>query len=599
MKKFYLFSRGFLKADSCFFLPLFRRGLGGGFLPSLTERGRGRGLLGVCLLLAFMLFSVNGIMAQTIICVDSSWSGSENGTPSNPYRTIQAAVEAASNGSIIKVAKGTYSEAVQISEKKVQLLGGFAGSGDFNSANPQTNQTIISGTSAAPCIKVKIVDTEVSGSMIINGFTIRNGERGIELDNDGWSEHLDNITIENNIIENNGLQSDEQFGGGIGLTGKNVTIQNNVIRNNKSGRGAAIGVCGGKPPVNFLIANNRIETNTGYADHAGGVNIDGTGTVTGNIFDGNVAAKDLNYGWGGAILIFAPSLTATTEVTLSYNVYRNNFAPSRGGAVFVDDRATVRMEHELLYNNKTTEASGSAIYVDEDWEHNPSVLYMNHCTVWGNTTDAYNGAALFVQMSDTHIENCIFWNNGKDFELFEGGTLTVNYTLTQQGFAGVGNISSDPLFADTSIGDFHVKSINGRFDPQTGQFVNDNVNSPAIDAGNPSSDYSNEPLPNGGRVNLGCYGNTAEASKSPLGGIDENRQNLWTLYPNPANESLTIENLPSGSLINISDISGKTVYSSEIKNEKITISTANFENGVYIIQIINNNVTCRKLVVSR
>ena len=36
-----------------------------------------------------------------------------------------------------------------------------------------------------------------------------------------------------------------------------------------------------------------------------------------------------------------------------------------------------------------------------------------------------------------------------------------------------------------------------------------------IDAGEQSSNYTNEPLFNGGRVNMGAYGNTIYASKSP------------------------------------------------------------------------------------
>jgi len=545
----------------------------------------------------FLLFS------QNQICVDGSSTATESGTPSNPYKTIQKAINNAANGDLIKVAKGTYSEAVQITEKKVELIGGYAGSGNFDASDPQTNVTIISGTSAAPCIKVRIVDAAISGTLKIRGFTIRNGQRGIELDNDGWSENLNNIVIGYNIIENNGLENTLQHGGGIGLTGKNVTIQYNVIRNNKSGRGAAISSWN-TPPDNFLIVSNRIENNTGYDDHAGGINIVGKGTIIGNTFVGNVAAKNYTYGWGGAIVIFCPSETVDTDVTLSFNTYYNNYAPSRGGAVFVDDRAIVRMEHELLYNNKTTSGSGSAIYVDADWIPNPSVLYMNNCTVYGNTTNAYNGAALFVQGSKVEIENCIFWNNGFDFEKVDEGslqaTLSVKYSLTEKGFTGTGNISADPLFADASKGDFHLLSAGGRYNPATGQFVKDNVTSPAIDAGNPASVFSNEPMPNGGRVNLGCYGNTAEASKTPEGRIDDNTQTSWKVFPNPAKESITISDLPIGSRLDVFDITGKKVYSSDINNEQFTLSTVNFENGVYFVEITHNGaVSNRKIVVNK
>ncbi len=60
--------------------------------------------------------------------------------------------------------------------------------------------------------------------------------------------------------------------------------------------------------------------------------------------------------------------------------------------------------------------------------------------------------------------------------------------------------------------DYHVKSEFGRYN---GRFwVNDTITSPCVDGGYLSSDYHNEPVPNGGRVNIGVYGNTPEASKS-------------------------------------------------------------------------------------
>jgi len=48
--------------------------------------------------------------------------------------------------------------------------------------------------------------------------------------------------------------------------------------------------------------------------------------------------------------------------------------------------------------------------------------------------------------------------------------------------------------------------------------MTDKVTSPCIDAGDPMSPIGLEPFPNGGMINMGAYGGTAEASKSYFGG---------------------------------------------------------------------------------
>jgi len=60
---------------------------------------------------------------------------------------------------------------------------------------------------------------------------------------------------------------------------------------------------------------------------------------------------------------------------------------------------------------------------------------------------------------------------------------------------GQGNLAFSPCFVDVPNQDFHLRSW-----------------SPCIDAGDPASPFANEPEPNGGRVNLGAYGNTPEAA---------------------------------------------------------------------------------------
>ncbi|MBU1694035.1 MAG: right-handed parallel beta-helix repeat-containing protein [Verrucomicrobia bacterium] len=83
------------------------------------------------------------------------------------------------------------------------------------------------------------------------------------------------------------------------------------------------------------------------------------------------------------------------------------------------------------------------------------------------------------------------------------------------------SLSHEPLFYDPAAGDFHPRSSAGRYDPFTGAFAGDTTNSPLIDTGHPSWPFAEESGTNGARINIGLYGNDAQASRS--------RTNAWLL----------------------------------------------------------------------
>ena len=86
-----------------------------------------------------------------------------------------------------------------------------------------------------------------------------------------------------------------------------------------------------------------------------------------------------------------------------------------------------------------------------------------------------------------------------------------------------GNINIDPKFATDGYwnlnqwfsGDYHLMSMIGRWDPVSENWVVDAEQSPCIDVGDPDGSFTLEAAPNGNRINMGAYGNTAQASKSP------------------------------------------------------------------------------------
>ena len=88
-----------------------------------------------------------------------------------------------------------------------------------------------------------------------------------------------------------------------------------------------------------------------------------------------------------------------------------------------------------------------------------------------------------------------------------------NIEIWMDGGYGTGCIQLNPLFVDVENDDYHLQSTLGSW--HDGEWSADAHDSPCIDAGDPADAYGNEPRPNGGRINMGAFGNTIEASMGP------------------------------------------------------------------------------------
>ena len=140
-------------------------------------------------------------------------------------------------------------------------------------------------------------------------------------------------------------------------------------------------------------------------------------------------------------------------------------------------------------NSIFTNASGAAVNV-----------LGNARVVLENTTLTANDVGVWASAtSSVQISNSIISGNTTD-DLVGVPQAALAYSLTgDASFAGFnGNINADPLFVDPLNRDYHLQPV-----------------SPAVDAGDSGSDSSLEPASAVSRINMGRYGNTAEAAVSP------------------------------------------------------------------------------------
>jgi hypothetical protein len=201
------------------------------------------------------------------------------------------------------------------------------------------------------------------------------------------------------------------------------------------------------------------------------------------------------------------------------------------GAIYCE-AASPTIANCLIVGNRCTGPEGAAIYCTDS-----SAIFTN-CTIADNRA-GQQGAALAMVDSGVILANSIVWGNYPTDVLASGSVEpSITYTDIVGQRAGPGNIDADPMFAraghwanrnDPNLvagpddatavwigGDYHLRSQAGRWDPTIRTWVQDDASSPCIDGGDPVGPVGREPSPNGGIVNAGAYGGTAQASKSAV-----------------------------------------------------------------------------------
>jgi len=290
----------------------------------------------------------------------------------------------------------------------------------------------------------------------------------------------------------------------------------------------------------FSVLTNDCHHNNGYW----GLDTDVSGPVKGNVVHENTGGGLHASGSSGAVgnQVYLNGATGLQldEGTAQYNVVYGN----GGDGVHVGG-SPATIQNNLIYSNST---SGTGYY-------NINVPSCQYCSVLveNNTLDDGNGLYLDLggSFQTATVRNNIIWARGdgqyafwvdnpplgpsiltSDYnDLYATDGATPGYWLGPRTtlhrwqsvtLRDLHSLSLDPLFVSTTNSpNFHLRSTYGSYKGPPfnasgcGTFTSDANFSFCIDGGDPASPFANECPTNGCRVDLGAFGNTADASQSP------------------------------------------------------------------------------------
>ncbi|UCG50243.1 MAG: right-handed parallel beta-helix repeat-containing protein [Phycisphaerales bacterium] len=488
-------------------------------------------------------FDLDGraVERSSIIYVDGDAAGANNGSSwADALLYLQDALMVALGDDEIRVAEGVYRPDDFVLSRRpnmgrretfglksgVTIRGGYAGFGesDPDARDIELYETVLSGDLAGDDIEVEDVDLETLYWLMANTRWDDNCYTVVTGSGTDDSAVLDGFTITGGHAngERSGQCPDYDYrqGCGAGMYNEwgNPTVVNCTFRRNVAA--GAYGAYGGgvfNLNSSLSLRGCRFIENLVYGANvssAGGAmhSINSDVVVEGCVFRGNEATGyDSDY-CGGAIS------NLKSRLEMSDCSFTDHCSP--GGTLHSEQNSMVSLNRCLLAGN-----SGVIFF-------SGGRLRLANCTFAGNENTVYGDN--WQTTTTLEAANCIFRDNLSNAPAGSWSQIEVSFSNVQGGFEGEGNIDVDPCFAQAGYwddngtptypwddfwtgGDCHLKSQAGRWDPSLGMWVRDEATSPCIDAGDMTTPVGHEPFPNGGIVNMGAYGGTAEASKSYFG----------------------------------------------------------------------------------
>lgn len=445
--------------------------------------------------------ALSGVPAQTgsafhTVC--------ESGQPTCDFSSIQAAVDAANSGDLIKVASGIYTgvnkrpappdygywttvtQTVYIS-KELTIQGGYDPS--FGEPpDPGANPTIIDANGDG---RVALINGPLS--VTLSGLELQGGvnnglggdsECGLEEDPGpgcDWGGALfssgASLTIDDSRLIGNTTGG---IGGGIFASGGSLTISNSQIISNVSGEiGGGVFLWDGEVMIaDSIFVNNQSSVGGGASlpSSSGEVarttfseNKGGRGGAVWLCFGGEITFEDnlftKNVGENGGVF----NMCSSSHAILNRNWLTGNLA-DLGGGIFFDFRSSAEIANTIIAGNIVTE-TGAGIYMRQD-----SHGHLIHTTIADN--GGGDGSGIYLEYGSLVLTNTIIASQTVGVQVQADSAINMDYTLWGDGawangvdwagdghiVTGIVNFWGDPAFVQPSDDNYHIGEDSAAID---------------------------------------------------------------------------------------------------------------------------------------
>ncbi|WP_079474169.1 right-handed parallel beta-helix repeat-containing protein [Marinococcus halophilus] len=347
--------------------------------------------------------------------VSTDGNDSNDGSRSDPLRTLDAASEQTEPGMTVYVRGGTYEEPLEVAESG-------SSSKPITFEAYEDEEVILSGSSLEESAGITaMIKVENQDFITIRGFTIQ--DLSTELNNEtpvGIFVHdsAEGITVDNNHVRGIETNADSGNAHGIAVYGReavtDIEISNNTVEDLVLGSSEAVVLNGNVE--DFTIASNTVRHNDnigidmiGYEDVGDDPALDYTrnGTVENNTVYDNSSYGNPAYGEGEVYGAGGIYVDGGSDIDIKNNtVYRNDLgieATSEQDGEHADD---IRITGNTVYENNFTGISIGG-YDEKRGGTKDSTIAEN--IMYRNDTKDLDGGQLLLQndTENNRIENNI------------------------------------------------------------------------------------------------------------------------------------------------------------------------------------------------